>query len=133
MIGRPPFDRAAPRIKSTCPPAPLYSFDPIESAQTWPVRSICTAELIATIFSFWAKALNGPGTSAVVRNRAATGGGIGEWSNLNPDRTRQNLDAVEVQIRNGRKQAVPPALNREGLMIAHHPVGRRPGMPFDAE
>jgi hypothetical protein len=56
-------------------------------------------------------------------NFAVPGGGIGEWSNLNPDRTRQNLNAVEVTIRNGRKQPDSPTLEKEGLMIAQHPVG----------
>jgi hypothetical protein len=41
-------------MKSTCPPTPLYSLGPIESAHTWPVTSISMAELMATMRSFWA-------------------------------------------------------------------------------
>jgi hypothetical protein len=36
MIGRPPRERAAPRIESACPPMPLKNFEPIESSR--PVR-----------------------------------------------------------------------------------------------
>ena len=36
-------------MKSTCPPTPEWKRVPIESAQTCPVRSICTAELMAVI------------------------------------------------------------------------------------
>ena len=42
-------ESAAPRMKSIWPPTPLYMRDPIELAQTWPVRSISIAELIATV------------------------------------------------------------------------------------
>ena len=48
MIGLPPAESAAPRMKSICPPMPEKIRWPIESAQTWPVRSISSAELIAT-------------------------------------------------------------------------------------
>ena len=51
MIGRPPLLRAAPRMKSTCPPMPEKKREPIESAATWPVRSTARAELIATMSS----------------------------------------------------------------------------------
>ena len=54
MIGTPPFERAAPRRKSTCPPMPLYGVLPIESEHTCPVRSTSIAELIATMRSFCA-------------------------------------------------------------------------------
>ncbi len=50
----PPLERAAPRTKSSWPPTPLYSRVPMESAQTWPVRSTEMAELMQTILSFWA-------------------------------------------------------------------------------
>ena len=49
MIARPSGARAAPRMKSICPPTPEYRRCPIESATTWPVRSTSIAELIATI------------------------------------------------------------------------------------
>ena len=49
MIGRPSLASAAPRMKSIWPPTPLYIRCPIESAQTWPVRSTSIAELIAII------------------------------------------------------------------------------------
>jgi hypothetical protein len=52
MIGSPPFECAAPRMKSTCPPMPLKGRQPTESEQTWPVRSTSIAELIATMRSF---------------------------------------------------------------------------------
>lgn len=47
---------------------------------------------------------------------------IGEWSNINPGRTRQDLLAVDVDIRNGRRWPTPPTLEAEGLAIAHHPL-----------
>ena len=49
MIARPSSASAAPRMKSIWPPTPLYIRWPIESAQTWPVRSTSIAELIAVI------------------------------------------------------------------------------------
>jgi len=52
IIGFPSLDRAAPRIKSICPPMPEYILCPNESAYTCPVRSTSRAELIATILSF---------------------------------------------------------------------------------
>jgi len=52
----------------------------------------------------------------------AVPGGIGEWSNTNPQRTRQELNTVAVDIRNGRRQPVTPTLDNEGLTIARHPV-----------
>ncbi|HEY6131737.1 MAG TPA: CmcJ/NvfI family oxidoreductase [Halioglobus sp.] len=55
-------------------------------------------------------------------NFAVADGGVGEWSNLNPQRTRQNLRTVDVEIRNGRNHPVQPTLENEGLMIAQHPV-----------
>jgi len=45
----PPADSAAPRMKSIWPPTPLYRCVPIESAHTWPVRSISIAELMAVM------------------------------------------------------------------------------------
>ena len=59
-------------------------------------------------------------------NFAANRTDLGEWSNTNPARTRQNLLAVELEIRNARAQAQAPSLEREGLTIAHHPVLRHP-------
>ena len=53
MMALPPGDWAAPRLKSTCPPMPEKNFVPSESAQTWPVRSISSATLIATILCCW--------------------------------------------------------------------------------
>ncbi len=50
MIGLPPSESAAPRRKSSWPPMPLYWRVPMLSAQTWPVRSISIAPLIATTF-----------------------------------------------------------------------------------
>jgi len=55
-------------------------------------------------------------------NFATARDALGEWSNTNPDRTRQDLLAVEVDIRNARTLPEPPALDREGLTIAPHPV-----------
>ena len=52
MIGLPPRLIAAPRMKSICPPIPEWIAWPIESAHTCPVRSICSAELIAVVRSF---------------------------------------------------------------------------------
>src|SRR5207249_8576349 len=52
IIGTPFGDSAAPRMKSICPPIPEYIRNPIESATTWPERSISSAELIATTDSF---------------------------------------------------------------------------------
>ena len=54
ITGTPPFERAAPRRKSTCPPMPLYIALPIESEHTCPVRSTSMAELIATMRLFCA-------------------------------------------------------------------------------
>jgi hypothetical protein len=51
MMGRPFFASADPRIKSACPPIPEKNWWPMESAHTWPVRSISNAELIATMLS----------------------------------------------------------------------------------
>ena len=47
MMGLPPSDKDAPRIKSICPPTPENSYMPIESAQTCPVKSTSMAQLIA--------------------------------------------------------------------------------------
>ena len=49
MMGRPPSASAAPRMKSAWPPKPLWILSPIESEQTWPVRSISMALLTAVI------------------------------------------------------------------------------------
>src|SRR5262249_48888434 len=51
MIERPPLLRAAPRTKSTSPPVPDIWRIPRLSEFTWPVKSTCTAALIATTFS----------------------------------------------------------------------------------
>lgn len=53
----------------------------------------------------------------------AVAGSIGEWSNTNPQRTRQNLRSVDVDIRNGRSHPVRPTLDEQGLAIVQHPVG----------
>ena len=45
--------RDAPRMKSTWPPMPEKMCGPIESASTWPVRSIWSALFMATTLSFW--------------------------------------------------------------------------------
>jgi hypothetical protein len=55
-------------------------------------------------------------------NFAPARGAIGEWSNTDPGRTRQDLLAVEVDIRNARALPKLPTLEREGLTIARHPV-----------
>ena len=52
MMGFPPLESAAPRMKSIWPPTPEYIRNPIESAQTWPVRSISIAELMAVTLGF---------------------------------------------------------------------------------
>lgn len=52
MIGLPPYDRDAALMKSIWPPTPDIIFLPIESAHTWPVRSISTAELMAVTLAF---------------------------------------------------------------------------------
>jgi hypothetical protein len=52
MIGLPPRETAAPRRKSIWPPMPEKMRWPSESAHTWPVRSISSAELIAVTLSF---------------------------------------------------------------------------------
>ena len=54
ITGLPPRLRAAPRIKSSCPPNPLTNLPPTESDTACPVRSISIAELIATTLSFCA-------------------------------------------------------------------------------
>ena len=54
MIGTPPSEAAAPRMKSSCPPKPEKMRVPMESEFTWPVRSMDSAELSATMRSFWA-------------------------------------------------------------------------------
>ena len=53
MMGRPPLDSEAPRMKSIWPPTPEYMREPMESAQTWPVRSIWMAELMAVTRGFF--------------------------------------------------------------------------------
>jgi hypothetical protein len=53
----------------------------------------------------------------------AVGGGVGEWSNLNPQRTRQDLQSVNVEIRNGRSHPAKPTLEEQGLAITRHAVG----------
>jgi hypothetical protein len=52
MIGLPPGDSEAPRMKSIWPPTPEYMRVPIESAQIWPVRSTSIALLIAVTLGF---------------------------------------------------------------------------------
>ena len=53
LVNVPPCERAAPVLKSTWPPNPEKNLVPIESAHTWPVRSISSATLIATILCCW--------------------------------------------------------------------------------
>ena len=48
----PPFDKAAPRTKSTWPPVPLNCFKPNVSEATWPIKSTSMQELMETILSF---------------------------------------------------------------------------------
>ena len=64
MMALPPGDLAAPRLKSTWPPTPEKNFEPMESAQTWPVRSISSAVLTATILCCW-RMMNGSLTYSV--------------------------------------------------------------------
>jgi len=52
MMGLPPSESAAPRMKSIWPPTPEYCRSPMESAQTWPVMSTSMAELMAVTFGF---------------------------------------------------------------------------------
>ncbi len=59
-------------------------------------------------------------TVTAALNFAANRTDLGEWSNTDPARTRQNLLAVDVEIRNGRTQDPAPSLAREGLTIAEH-------------
>ena len=54
MMALPPGDILAPRTKSSWPPVPEYMRVPMESAHTWPVRSISVAELMDTTFGFLA-------------------------------------------------------------------------------
>jgi len=52
MMGFPPSESEAPRMKSIWPPTPEKSRSPMESAQIWPVRSTSMALLIAVTFGF---------------------------------------------------------------------------------
>jgi hypothetical protein len=48
----PPREKTAPRMKSACPPMPLWKMVPMDSAVACPVRSISIALLMATIRSW---------------------------------------------------------------------------------
>ena len=63
-----------------------------------------------------------PASVRATLNFAAARNALGEWSNTNPDRTRQDLRAVEIEIHNARACPEKPTLEREGLTIARHPV-----------
>ena len=52
MMDTPPLEADAPRTKSTWPPAPEICFRPTDSEATWPIRSICTQELMEIRLSF---------------------------------------------------------------------------------
>jgi hypothetical protein len=52
MIGLPPSESEAPRMKSICPPTPEKIRVPMESATTWPVKSTSMALLIAVTLGF---------------------------------------------------------------------------------
>jgi len=48
--------------------------------------------------------------------------GGGEFSNTRPERSRQDMRSVEVEIRNARAWPQAPSLEREGLTITDHEV-----------
>ena len=56
-------------------------------------------------------------------NFAADKNDGGQFSNTRPERTRQNLQPVEVEIRNGRSWPRPPTLENEGLTLVRHASG----------
>ncbi len=47
----------------------------------------------------------------------------GEFSNMTPTRSVQNLTPQELTVRNGRTWPTPPTIAKEGLTLAAHPVG----------
>lgn len=59
-----------------------------------------------------------------VINFAADKNDGGEFSNTAPERSRQNLTPLEVEIRNGRTWTQAPSLDKEGLTLVAHPSGR---------
>ncbi len=50
MMGLPPSESEAPRIKSIWPPTPEYILDPMESAHTCPLRSISNSTVDGSHF-----------------------------------------------------------------------------------
>jgi hypothetical protein len=59
-----------------------------------------------------------------VMNFAADKNDGGQFSNTKPELTRQNLQPVEIEIRNGRTWVRSPTLEHEGLTLVQHPGGR---------
>jgi hypothetical protein len=57
-------------------------------------------------------------------NFAADKNDGGEFSNTKPERSRQNLRPVDVEIRNGRIWPEKPTLKNEGVMLAEHVSGK---------
>jgi len=57
-------------------------------------------------------------------NYAADKNDGGEFSNTRPERSRQNLQPLDITIRNGRTWSQKPTLGNEGLMIAEHSSGK---------
>lgn len=57
-------------------------------------------------------------------NYAADKNDGGEFSNTKPERSRQNLRPVDIEIRNGRVWPQKPTLKNEGLMITEHASGK---------
>ncbi len=57
-------------------------------------------------------------------NFAADRNDGGEFSNTMPERSRQNLRPMEIEIRNGRDWPQKPTLENEGLTITQHASGR---------
>jgi hypothetical protein len=56
-------------------------------------------------------------------NFAADKNDGGQFSNTRPERTRQNLQPLEVEIRNGRSWPRSPTLENEGLTLVRHASG----------
>jgi hypothetical protein len=59
-----------------------------------------------------------------VINFAADKNDGGQFSNTKPERSRQNLRPVEVEIRNGRSWPQRPSIEKEGLTLVAHASGR---------
>jgi hypothetical protein len=57
-------------------------------------------------------------------NFAADRSPDGVWSNLAPHLRTQALRAHDVVLRDARRLSTPPALDREGFTLAHHPLAR---------